>query len=90
MKKYTYYISAKVTSTDSEESLSWLSQLYEASGVYVIYDGDPAQQHCIMPSGMQAMCKKIQKDADAGKLTVEWGRKITVAKVDGFWKEVEV
>lgn len=88
MKKFKYYTSATITLPDGSTE-KYQSQLYE-TGVYIIFNNDTPLQSIEEPSGMQKMCKKLQKDLETGKITsINWGREITVAQVDGFWKEVQ-
>lgn len=87
-KQWKYYTSSEITHLDGELE-SYKSQLYQI-GVYVIFNGDPALQTTFKPTGMQKMCKQIQKDVENGTLkAVKWGREIVVEEVDGLYVEVQ-
>jgi hypothetical protein len=89
MKKHKYYGSATFTGTDGRQH-GFMSQVYQV-GIYCIFDGDAAQQSAYQtPAPLVKLCKALQKDADAGKIKdLQFGRPLTVAQVDGFWKEIE-
>ena len=87
VKKYKYYRNGSFVFKGKKNSFQ--TQLYQI-GVYCIWNGNSADQGGYTPSQMQSICKKIQKDADAGNITeLEWGSEIVVTTdAEGFFKEV--
>lgn len=86
--QWKYNKSATVTLPDGSTE-NFATQLYQ-TGVYVIWNNNAASQGRMSPASMEKMCKKIQKDLDAGKLSsVEWSSVITVTEKEGLFVEVE-
>lgn len=83
-KLYKYYTSATFINKDGSES-SYITQLYEYIGVYIIWNSDPKLQGSRTPAQMQSLCKHIAKDTNIKDLV--WGLEITVKDTnEGFIK----
>lgn len=86
--KWTYYKSATVTLKDGNTE-SFTTQLY-ITGVYCIFNNDPAMQAALMPKDVEKMCKEMEKDLKSGELTaIDWGSSITVEETEDGFTEVQ-
>jgi len=86
-KNYQYFRGA--TFVINGETHTIATQLY-MTGIYGIFDNDPAQQMNLSGGQVEKLFKDIQKDFDNGKITkLELRSPITITKdEDGFYVEV--
>lgn len=88
MAKITYHKSHSFVNAESNESFSFVTQLYKI-GVYGIINGNPAMQANFTPQNIKRMEKSLVKLQTEGKIKdLVLGVLITVSDVSGFWEEV--
>ena len=85
-KIYTYPITA--TWMENGAKSSYVSQLYQ-TGIYIIFNNDPAAQGCMSPSGMVRLVKKLKKSEEENKISnLIFSDTISVSDEAGFWEKV--
>jgi hypothetical protein len=88
LKTFTYHKTHSFVDTKTGITMTFATQLYQI-GVYGILNNNSNLQSCYEPKQIVKAEKnfiKLQKDGLIKDLV--FGTPITVAEVDGFWKEV--
>jgi hypothetical protein len=89
LKTFTYHKSLSFIDAETNEKHSFATQLYQI-GVYGIMNNNSASQGSYEPNQLVKAEAKFKKYQEAGVIKdLVFGESITVAKVDGFWKEVQ-
>ena len=89
LKTFTYHKSLSFVDVETNEKYSFATQLYQI-GVYGIMNNNSASQGSYEPSQLIKAENKFKKYQEAGLIKdLTFGTPITVAKVDGFWTEVQ-
>jgi len=92
VKKWKYNTSCSFTYNTKEHGgikQSFMTQLYQI-GVYIIWNGNSAEQGSMSPDQMVTLMKRIKKLEVSGEITdLVLGREITVTDETGFFVEVD-
>lgn len=88
MKTITYHKSH--TFVENGTNIECITQLYQL-GVYLIVNGDPAEQYVMQPKDMVKLEKRLKREEKKGNITnLEFGIPITVTGESGLWEEVKI
>ena len=90
LKTFTYHKSLSFIDVESGQKQSFATQLYQI-GVYGIMNNNPSLQGNFEPKYLVKTEANFKKLQEAGVIKdLVFGTPITVAQINGLWKEVEV
>ena len=88
MKTFTYHKSHSFYDVKLKRPTTFTTQLYSL-GIYGIINNNPALQFNYKPNDIVKGEKQLKKlQANGGIRDLVFGAAITIAEVDGFWKQV--
>jgi NDP-sugar pyrophosphorylase family protein len=88
-KEKTYTYPTVASWKENGRSMSYNTQLYE-TGVYIIYNNNPAIQYNVLPQDMVNLVKNLQKMEKANEIVdLNFGSKIRVVNHEGFWRDID-
>lgn len=89
LKTFTYHKSHSFVYVESGQKQSFATQLYQI-GVYGIMNNNPSLQGNFEPKDIVKAEKNFKKLQEQGIIKdLVFGTPITVAQIDGLWKEVQ-
>jgi hypothetical protein len=90
LKTFTYHKSHSFVDVETGQKITFATQLYQI-GVYGIMNNNSSMQGNYEPKDIVKAEKNFVKLQEQGIIKdLVFGTPITVAQIDGFWKEVEV
>jgi hypothetical protein len=88
-KQKTYSYPVNASWKQNGKAMSYRTQLYK-TGVFVIYNSNPAMQDSLLPQDIVKLVKNLQKMKKAGEIVdLNFGGKIRVVDHEGFWRDID-